>query len=87
MLVRFLRTFRRGRPPTGSLRPGEDEVDELDMGPRHAMLMEALSGVPALCRVDEFELRLLCQGEELKIILNNNREHGLIPKEVHPSPL
>jgi hypothetical protein len=70
----------------GSSHIGVDDVGVFDLGPRHADLSGALRVVSAHSRVDESELRLLCDGEELEIFLFNYRECGLILKEEPPSP-
>lgn len=58
---------------------GQDIV--IDLGPRQAAITGALSGVPTHPCVSEMELRSLFEGEELRIMLFDYSELGLVAKE------
>jgi hypothetical protein len=61
------------------------KLGDVDFGPCR-VLAGAVSSNCALDRVNESVLELFDKGWELKIMLFNCREHGLIPKEEPPSP-
>jgi hypothetical protein len=56
----------------------------IDIGPQCTALTVALSGVPSCPCFGEMELRSLFEREELRILLFNYRQHGLVVKEEPP---